>query len=184
MKAFLILGLSIFGMFLSLAIGQGSPSQGPIELVKLYPPTYPPLARQARIEGDVKIEVSVRQDGSVDSAEVVSGHPMLKQAALDSVQQSQYACRSCSKDATPLMLMYTFGFYRDAGCREITTRKTVRSSRCLFLWKCGVRETHDWAAVYRKPQVTQTLNHVTILVSTDCVQTENSYESGRNSCDR
>jgi len=50
-----------------------------VVLNNVYLPVYPPLARQARIMGDVKILVGVRQDGSVASAEVVSGHPMLKQ---------------------------------------------------------------------------------------------------------
>jgi outer membrane biosynthesis protein TonB len=52
-----------------------------VVLTKLSPPIYPPLARQARITGDVKIQLTIRQDGSVDSAALFSGHPMLAQAA-------------------------------------------------------------------------------------------------------
>jgi TonB family protein len=66
-----------------------------VVLVKLSPPIYPPLAHQAWIKGDVKIQVSIRKDGSVESAEVVSGHPMLKLAALQSARKSQYECRDC-----------------------------------------------------------------------------------------
>src|ERR1700734_3848159 len=51
--------------------------QGEIVLNKLSPPAYPPLARQARIGGDVKIQLEIRLDGSVASAKVISGHPML-----------------------------------------------------------------------------------------------------------
>ena len=61
-----------------------------VVLNNVYLPVYPPLARQARIMGDVKILVGVRQDGSVASAEVVSGHPMLSKAAVEAVRQWRY----------------------------------------------------------------------------------------------
>lgn len=50
-----------------------------VVLNNVYLPAYPPLARQARITGDVKIQLRIRKDGSVDSAEVQGlanlGHP-------------------------------------------------------------------------------------------------------------
>lgn len=150
-------------------------SRALVVLVRPSPPVYPPLARQARIEGDVKVEVQVRQDGSVESAEVVSGHPMLQRAALESAQTSQYSCTRCSKDATPFLLTYTFGLYPDTGCRDVTGQEPVRSLKCLYLWKCGARETRGWKEEYREPRVTQNLEHVTILVSTVCLQTVSSY---------
>jgi TonB family protein len=58
----------------------------------LVPPTYPPLARAARIAGDVQVRIGVRRDGTVASAEVVSGHPMLQPAALASAQKSTFRC--------------------------------------------------------------------------------------------
>jgi TonB family protein len=71
-----------------------------VVLNHVYPPVYPPLARQARIMGDVKILVGVRQNGSVASAEVVSGHPMRQQAALESAQKSTFLCRECTGAVT------------------------------------------------------------------------------------
>lgn len=50
-------------------------------------PTYPPIARQARIQGVVMLEVVVDVDGLVSSTRVVSGHPMLTQAAIEAVRQ-------------------------------------------------------------------------------------------------
>jgi outer membrane biosynthesis protein TonB len=65
-------------------------------LVKLSPPVYPPLARQARIMGDVRIQLAIRRDGSIESSEVVSGHPLLKHAAtlLTSHNLSRFGCLS------------------------------------------------------------------------------------------
>lgn len=77
-------------------------------LLKLSPPSYPPLARQARIMGVVKVQTSIHNDGSVESAEVISGHPLLKQAALDSAQKSQFECNRCAEGTTPLEMTYTF----------------------------------------------------------------------------
>jgi protein TonB len=48
-------------------------------MIRPFNPTYPPLARQAGISGDVELKLEIRKDGSVQSATVVSGHPMLTQ---------------------------------------------------------------------------------------------------------
>lgn len=61
-----------------------------VTLVKLLPPIFAPLARQARIGGDVVIQLAIGRDGKVESANVVSGHPMLKQGALESAQNSTF----------------------------------------------------------------------------------------------
>jgi periplasmic protein TonB len=53
-------------------------------------PNYPPLARQARIQGNVVLHAIIDKDGNVAQLEVVSGHPLLVQAALDAVKQWRY----------------------------------------------------------------------------------------------
>jgi protein TonB len=53
-------------------------------------PAYPPLARQARIQGTVKLEGVIGKDGTVQELKVVSGHPLLIQAALDAVRNWRY----------------------------------------------------------------------------------------------
>jgi TonB family protein len=65
-----------------------------VMVTRLSPPTYPPIARMARIVGDVKVQLKIRQDGAVESAQVVSGRALLKQAALDSAQKSTYECQN------------------------------------------------------------------------------------------
>jgi TonB family protein len=84
------------------------PRQGGAMLIKLTDSTYPPLARQAKITGDVELILRIRRDGSVESAVVVSGHPMLNQAALDSARQSRFECKGCSDAANPYALKYKF----------------------------------------------------------------------------
>jgi protein TonB len=53
-------------------------------------PVYPPLARQARIQGKVTLHAIIDKDGRVGQLEVVSGHPLLVKAALDAVQNWRY----------------------------------------------------------------------------------------------
>ena len=53
-------------------------------------PIYPPLARQARIQGKVQLHAIIDKEGHVSQLEVVSGHPLLVKAALDAVQNWRY----------------------------------------------------------------------------------------------
>jgi TonB family protein len=138
-----------------------------IALLTLYPPVYPPLARQARILGDVKIEVHVRKDGTVDSAEVVSGHPMLKQAALDSAQKSTFECQGCGDAVTSFTLTYTFGTRDDLADFHCSSTTRLRSGKCLYLWKCG-----GWRNTYPpRTAVGHSSDHVMVLGDPTCVDT-------------
>lgn len=53
-------------------------------------PIYPALARQARIQGTVVLHAIIGKDGRVNELQVISGHPLLVQAALDTVKQWRY----------------------------------------------------------------------------------------------
>ncbi len=53
-------------------------------------PTYPPLARAARIQGTVVLTAMIDKDGAIQNLQVVSGHPMLAPAAIDAVKQWRY----------------------------------------------------------------------------------------------
>lgn len=59
-------------------------------LIKSVPPVYPADARQAGISGTVRLHVIIAKDGTIKQLEVVSGHPLLTQAALDAVRQWTY----------------------------------------------------------------------------------------------
>jgi TonB family protein len=53
-------------------------------------PVYPPLAKQARIQGVVHLTTIIGADGAVQNLEVISGHPLLVQAAIEAVKQWVY----------------------------------------------------------------------------------------------
>jgi periplasmic protein TonB len=59
-------------------------------LVRRVNPSYPPLARQARIQGTVILRAVISKDGSIENLQLVSGHPMLAPAAIEAVKQWKY----------------------------------------------------------------------------------------------
>lgn len=59
-------------------------------LVHRVQPEYPPLARAARIQGAVVLQAVIAKDGTVEKLRLLSGHPMLAQAAIDAVRQWRY----------------------------------------------------------------------------------------------
>jgi periplasmic protein TonB len=63
-------------------------SQGLI--IKKVQPPYPPLARQARIQGQVILQAEISKDGTIENLHLISGHPMLAPAAIEAVKQWRY----------------------------------------------------------------------------------------------
>jgi protein TonB len=59
-------------------------------LIHAVPPQYPPEAGRERIEGTVVLLAVIGSDGSVQDVQVVSGVPILAQAAIEAVKQWQY----------------------------------------------------------------------------------------------
>lgn len=53
-------------------------------------PYYPVIARQTKIQGTVVIDAVLDESGRVIEARIVSGHPLLIQAALDTVKEWRY----------------------------------------------------------------------------------------------
>lgn len=61
------------------------------KLTRKVDPVYPPLARQTRITGTVRLHAIIGKNGNIQALEVVSGHPLLIGAAMSAVQQWKYS---------------------------------------------------------------------------------------------
>jgi len=59
-------------------------------LIKKIQPSYPPLARQARIQGQVLLQAEISKDGTIQNLRLISGHPMLAPSAIEAVKQWRY----------------------------------------------------------------------------------------------
>ena len=53
-------------------------------------PIYPPIARQAHVQGTVELRAIISKAGTIEDLVVVRGHPMLATAAIEAVRQWRY----------------------------------------------------------------------------------------------
>ena len=97
-------------------------ASGQVVLVDLSTPAYPPLARLANIMGNETVLVTVKPNGTVESAAVESGHPMLvlRQAAMDSASKSAFQCSGC-KENMAYRLVYGFKIVQGPDCCDART---------------------------------------------------------------
>ena len=76
-------------------------------------PAYPALARQARIQGTVVLHAIIDKEGKVAQLEVVSGHPLLVQSAIEAVKQWRYKPTQLNGDPvevdTTIQVTFTMG---------------------------------------------------------------------------
>jgi protein TonB len=54
------------------------------------PPSYPPIAKQLKVEGEVQVQVVIGEEGKVEGATAVSGNPILTKAAVDTVKDWKF----------------------------------------------------------------------------------------------
>jgi serine/threonine-protein kinase len=60
------------------------------KLISQPQPVYPQLAKQARVQGVVELSAVISRDGTITELKVVSGHPLLVDAAVAAVKQWTY----------------------------------------------------------------------------------------------
>jgi len=169
-RALFAIALATFLPFSEVLLAQDRPNpeirSSNVVLVNLSTPAYPPLARQTHIAGDVRLLLKINADGGINDIEAVSGHPLLRQSALDSARLSKFDCSHCSADVNPSYMVYTFEVRSGDCCAPtaeqfpkvlqsqnhitvversvctsdpVATIIRVRSIKCLYLWHCSVR---------------------------------------------
>ncbi|HKH99159.1 MAG TPA: energy transducer TonB [Candidatus Sulfotelmatobacter sp.] len=74
-----------------VAIGQhGAPPTSPRKVVTHVAPQYPELAHRLHLQGVVKVEAQVRANGSVKTARVLGGNPVLADAVIVAVEKWKF----------------------------------------------------------------------------------------------
>jgi periplasmic protein TonB len=73
-------------------------------------PEYPPLARQARIQGQVQIDAVLDEQGNVIEMKVVSGPPLLYQSALDALKKWKYEPTYLNDQPIAVQMVVTITF--------------------------------------------------------------------------
>lgn len=82
----------------------------PSRVIYRVEPVYPQIAIQARVQGSVMLQVTVNEMGIVESVEVVSGHPLLRQAAVEAVKQWRYKPTILNGEPVPVKATVTVNF--------------------------------------------------------------------------
>jgi periplasmic protein TonB len=81
------------------------------DLVHKVLPTYPALARNARIEGTVVLQAMISKLGTIENLRLVSGHPLLAPAAIDAVRQWRYRPYILNNEAVEVETQITVNFF-------------------------------------------------------------------------
>ncbi|MDT7808318.1 MAG: periplasmic protein TonB [Acidobacteriota bacterium] len=73
-------------------------------------PAYPPIAKAARASGTVTVQILVDESGRVVSANAVSGHPLLQQAAVAAARQARFSPTLLSGQPVKVSGVITYNF--------------------------------------------------------------------------
>ncbi len=78
--------------------------------LKNVPPSYPDIAKQARVQGVVILECTISPQGKVQDVKVLRGIPLLDQAAIDAVKQWVYTPTLLNGVPVPVIMTVTVNF--------------------------------------------------------------------------
>jgi TonB family protein len=109
------------GSMVFIALNSAGPGEAPkrirvggnaeqANLVQKIQPIYPPEAKANRIQGSVRFTVIIGKDGRVQNLTLVSGDPVLAQAAKDAVQQWVYKPTLLNGDPVEVMTQVDVNF--------------------------------------------------------------------------
>jgi TonB family protein len=85
------------------------------EATRKIEPVFPPIAKAARASGKVKVEITIDKAGRVISARVLSGHPLLREAALTAAWQWEFKPTIVSGKPANVSGVLIFNFVLDDG---------------------------------------------------------------------
>jgi TonB family protein len=92
--------------------GPNKVSEGVLQggAIKKVRPLYPEIAKKGRIGGPVQVQVTISEDGRVMEAFVLSGHILLRKAAIEAARQWVFAPTTLSKVPVKVQGVLTFNF--------------------------------------------------------------------------
>ena len=84
-------------------------------LIYRVQPQYPPLARQARIQGMVVLRAMISREGKIENVQVISGHPLLVKSAMAAVLQWRYRPYYLNNEPVEVETQVTVNFTLSGG---------------------------------------------------------------------
>jgi len=84
-------------------------------LIYRVQPQYPPLARQARVQGIVVLRAVISREGKIENVQVIGGHPLLVKSAMDAVRQWRYRPYYLNNEPVEVETQVTVNFTLSGG---------------------------------------------------------------------
>lgn len=78
--------------------------------VSLPVPAYPDIARNARAQGSVEVRIMIDEGGNVIEAQAVSGHPLLRAAAVSAAREARFSPTRLSGEPVKVSGVLTYNF--------------------------------------------------------------------------
>src|SRR5215203_1133373 len=115
MKRIALVFLSLFVGLVSLSAAQETPKpiNGGVlngKAVSLPKPAYPPAASAVGASGAVTVQVLIDENGDVTSATAVSGHPLLRAAAVEAARGAKFTPTRLSGTPVKVAGVITYNF--------------------------------------------------------------------------
>jgi TonB family protein len=93
--------------------------------IRKVQPSYPALAKAAGAEGAVQVAITVNENGEVTTSEVVSGHPLLKEAAQEAAREWKFKQTELAGKPVKVQGLLTFNFTLEGGASKEAREKAV-----------------------------------------------------------
>src|SRR5215831_726740 len=91
MKSAILLAALLASTLCAQEVTKVTRAQAVSAAIQKSEPVYPPLARQLKLEGSIQLEAVVLEDGTVDTVNIVSGHPILTRAGVEALKHWKFA---------------------------------------------------------------------------------------------
>ncbi|MCX6561569.1 MAG: energy transducer TonB [Candidatus Aminicenantes bacterium] len=125
----------------------------PPRLVREVAPIYPPVARQAKVEGTVILEAQTDIYGRVQNIKVLRSIPLLDQAAIDAVRQWVYEPMMIDGRNRPMIFTVTVRFARDTA-RAFAMPNPSKGDKDFAVFPAAIPITYPKEAIAKKLQGT------------------------------
>ncbi|MFH1573769.1 MAG: M56 family metallopeptidase, partial [Acidobacteriota bacterium] len=129
------------------------------KLIHRVDPVYPEKARQARVAGQVILQVSINEEGLVSEAKVMKGHPLLNDATVLAVQRWRYSPTFLNGEAVPVIATVSVSFDPDAGPSYAMVVLSMDETGTLTETATGLAG-HDL-----RTKIAKTSDHIVVSIS-------------------
>jgi TonB family protein len=97
----------------TIAVKGNAPAGGGVlngNAESLPSPGYPPAAKAVKAAGIVAVQVVIDEEGNVISASAISGHPLLRAAAVEAAREAKFKPTKLSGEAVKVSGVLTYNF--------------------------------------------------------------------------